>query len=66
MGYLFFLKRRNCGFFVSPYAEYLSYGLQVPNDGLDAKLLCKEYDSLLWKYEEAKAQKSYASDIKDP
>ncbi|PHT81408.1 hypothetical protein T459_14423 [Capsicum annuum] len=56
----------DCGLFVATYAEYLSDGLQVPNDGLDAELLRKRYASLLWKYEEAKAQKSYASDIKDP
>ncbi|PHT63246.1 hypothetical protein T459_32890 [Capsicum annuum] len=42
------------------------YGLQVPNDGLDAGLLRKRYAALLWKCEEAKAQKSYATDIKDP
>ncbi|KAF3659412.1 hypothetical protein FXO38_12649 [Capsicum annuum] len=31
----------NCGPFVAPYVEYLSDGLQVPNDGLYAELLCK-------------------------
>ncbi|KAF3664274.1 hypothetical protein T459_04707 [Capsicum annuum] len=46
--------------------EYLSDGLQVPNDGLDARLLRKRYAALLWKYGEAKAQKLYTSDIKDP
>ncbi|PHT40298.1 hypothetical protein CQW23_19152 [Capsicum baccatum] len=45
----------NCSPFVTAYAEYLSDGLQVPNDGLDAGLLCKRYATLLWKYEEAKA-----------
>ncbi|PHU07368.1 hypothetical protein BC332_23857 [Capsicum chinense] len=57
---------RDCDLFVAAYAEYLSDGLQVPNDGLDAELLCKMYASLLWKYRETKAQKPYASDIKDP
>ncbi|PHT59572.1 hypothetical protein CQW23_01935 [Capsicum baccatum] len=52
--------------FVTAYAEYLSDGLQVSNYGLDAKLLHKTYSTLLWKYGEAKAQKSYASDIKYP
>ncbi|KAF3643690.1 putative protein EIN4-like [Capsicum annuum] len=33
----------NCGPFVAAYAEYLSNGLQVPNDGLDAGLLRKRY-----------------------
>ncbi|PHU00267.1 hypothetical protein BC332_30054 [Capsicum chinense] len=33
----------DCGFFVAAYAEYLSDGLQVPNDGLDAGLLRKRY-----------------------
>ncbi|PHT54272.1 hypothetical protein CQW23_08734 [Capsicum baccatum] len=56
----------NCGLFVPAYAKYLSDGLQVPNDGLDVGLLRKRYASLLCKYEEAKAQKSYTSDIKDP
>ncbi|KAF3662651.1 hypothetical protein FXO38_11055 [Capsicum annuum] len=46
--------------------KYLSDGLQVPNDGIDVGLLCKRYAALLWKYGEAKAQKPYASDIKDP
>ncbi|PHU19978.1 hypothetical protein BC332_11129 [Capsicum chinense] len=55
-----------CGLFVVAYAEYLSDGLQVPNDGLDARLLYQRYASLLCKYGEAKAHKSYASDIKDP
>ncbi|PHU21611.1 hypothetical protein BC332_06718 [Capsicum chinense] len=56
----------DCGPFVAAYAEYLSNELQVPNDGLDAELLCKRYASLLWKYGEAKAQKPYATDVKDP
>ncbi|PHT31733.1 hypothetical protein CQW23_28070 [Capsicum baccatum] len=55
----------DCGLFVSTYAEYLSDGLQVPNDGLGAGLLRKRYTALLWKYGEAKALKSYASNIKD-
>ncbi|PHT83504.1 hypothetical protein T459_11947 [Capsicum annuum] len=45
----------DCGPFVAAYAEYLSDGLQVPNDGLDARLLHKRYAALLWKYGEAKA-----------
>ncbi|PHT69150.1 hypothetical protein T459_28637 [Capsicum annuum] len=56
----------NCEPFVIAYVEYLSNGLQVPNDGLDAGLLRKRHASLLWKYGEAKAQKPYPSDIKDP
>ncbi|PHT38880.1 hypothetical protein CQW23_22453 [Capsicum baccatum] len=56
----------DCGPFVSDYAEYLSDGLQVLNDGLDAGLLRKRYVALLWKYGEAKAQKPYATDVKDP
>ncbi|PHT89814.1 hypothetical protein T459_04927 [Capsicum annuum] len=54
------------GPFVAAYAEYLSDGLQVPNDGLDVGLLRKRYAALLWKYGEAKAQKPYATDVKDP
>ncbi|PHU22468.1 hypothetical protein BC332_07575 [Capsicum chinense] len=57
---------RDCGPFVAVYAEYLSDGLQVLNDGLDAGLLCKRYAALSWKYGEAKAQKPYATDVKDP
>ncbi|PHU02692.1 hypothetical protein BC332_27943 [Capsicum chinense] len=56
----------DCGPFVAAYAEYLSDGLQVPNDGLDARLLRKIYAALLWKYGEAKAQKLYATNVKDP
>ncbi|PHT75941.1 hypothetical protein T459_19463 [Capsicum annuum] len=41
--------------FVAAYAEYLSDGSQVSNDGLDAGLLHKIYATLLWKYEKAKA-----------
>ncbi|PHU23617.1 hypothetical protein BC332_08724 [Capsicum chinense] len=52
--------------FVAAYAEYLSDGLQVPNDGLDSILLRKRYAALLWKYGEVKAQKPYATDVKDP
>ncbi|PHU25720.1 hypothetical protein BC332_04052 [Capsicum chinense] len=52
--------------FVAAYAEYLSDGLQVPNNGLDARLLRKRYAALLWRYGEAKAQKSYTTDVKDP
>ncbi|PHU17288.1 hypothetical protein BC332_12983 [Capsicum chinense] len=55
-----------CGPFVAAYAEYLTDGLQVPNDGLDAGLLRKIYATLSWKYGEAKAQKPYATDVKDP
>ncbi|PHT89193.1 hypothetical protein T459_04306 [Capsicum annuum] len=57
---------RNCGLIVAAYVKYLSDGLQVPNDRLDARLLRKRYASLLLKYGEAKSQKSCASDIKDP
>ncbi|PHT86226.1 hypothetical protein T459_08332 [Capsicum annuum] len=56
----------DCGPFVATYAEYLNDGLQVPNDGLDAGLLCKRYAALLWKYGEAKAQNLYATDVKEP
>ncbi|PHU01241.1 hypothetical protein BC332_31028 [Capsicum chinense] len=56
----------DCGPFVAAYTEYLSDGLQVHNDGLDAGLLRKRYAALLWKYGEAKAQNLYATDIKDP
>ncbi|KAF3640321.1 putative protein EIN4-like [Capsicum annuum] len=56
----------DCGSFVATYAEYLSDGLQVPNDRFDARLRRKRYAALLWKYGEAKAQKPYAIDVKDP
>ncbi|PHU22164.1 hypothetical protein BC332_07271 [Capsicum chinense] len=56
----------DCGPFVAAYAMYLRDGLQVPNDGLDVGLLRKRYASLLWKYREAKVQKSYATEVKDP
>ncbi|KAF3626398.1 hypothetical protein FXO38_29273 [Capsicum annuum] len=56
----------NCGPFVTSYPEYLSDGLQVPNDGLDIGLLHKRYVALLWKYGEVKAQNPYASDTKYP
>ncbi|PHU00519.1 hypothetical protein BC332_30306 [Capsicum chinense] len=56
----------DCGPFVTVYVEYLSDGLQVPNDGLDAGLLQKRYAALLGKYGEVKAQKPYATDVKDP
>ncbi|KAF3670438.1 hypothetical protein FXO37_08536 [Capsicum annuum] len=59
-------RRRNCGLIVAAYVKYLSDGLQVPNDRLDARLLRKRHASLLLKYGEAKSQKSCASDIKDP
>ncbi|PHU18327.1 hypothetical protein BC332_14022 [Capsicum chinense] len=52
--------------FVAAYTEYLSDGLQVPNDGLDDGLLRKRYAALLWKYGEEKAQKLYAIEVKDP
>ncbi|KAF3672117.1 hypothetical protein FXO37_07679 [Capsicum annuum] len=60
------IGRLDCGLFVVAYTKYLSDGLQVPNDELDAGLLIKIYASLLWKYKEAKSKKLYASDIKDP
>ncbi|KAF3684096.1 hypothetical protein FXO38_00455 [Capsicum annuum] len=56
----------DCGSFIATYVEYLSDGLQVPNDELDAGLLRIRYAALLWKYGEAKAQKPYATDVKDP
>ncbi|PHT33652.1 hypothetical protein CQW23_25452 [Capsicum baccatum] len=51
---------------VAYYAEYLSNGLQVPNNRLDAGLIHKIYATLLWKYGEAKSHKPYATDVKDP
>ncbi|KAM3359058.1 hypothetical protein P3S68_021991 [Capsicum galapagoense] len=59
-------RSRDCDPFIAAYVKYLSDGLPVPNDGLDAGLLYKRYAALLWKYGEAKAQKSYTRDIKDP
>ncbi|PHU03541.1 hypothetical protein BC332_28792 [Capsicum chinense] len=56
----------DCGLFVAAYAEYLNDRLQVPNDGHDARLLHKRCVFVLWKYGEAKAQKPYATHIKDP
>ncbi|PHU04772.1 hypothetical protein BC332_25594 [Capsicum chinense] len=56
----------NYGPFIAAYAEYLSEGLGVPNDGIDVGLLRKRYAALLWKYGEAKAQKPYATNVKDP
>ncbi|PHT46741.1 hypothetical protein CQW23_15899 [Capsicum baccatum] len=56
----------DCGPFVAAYAKYLSDGSKVSNDGLNAGLLRKRYAALLWKYGEAKAQKPYATDVKDP
>ncbi|PHU02797.1 hypothetical protein BC332_28048 [Capsicum chinense] len=56
----------DCGPFIATYAEYLSDRIQVSNDGLDVGLLQKIYSALLRKYGEAKAQKPYTSDIKDP
>ncbi|PHT81886.1 hypothetical protein T459_14901 [Capsicum annuum] len=56
----------DCSLFVAAYVECLSDGLQVPNDGLDVELLRKIYATLLCKYGEVKAQKSYTRDIKDP
>ncbi|PHU30056.1 hypothetical protein BC332_02149 [Capsicum chinense] len=56
----------DCGPFVTAYAEYLTDELQVPNDGLDVRLLLKRYAALLWKYGEVKAQKPYVTDVKDP
>ncbi|XP_047270937.1 uncharacterized protein LOC124899746 [Capsicum annuum] len=55
----------DCCLFVAAYAEYLSDELQVPNDRLYARLLCKIYAALLWKHREVKVQKPYASGIKD-
>ncbi|PHT65571.1 hypothetical protein T459_29996 [Capsicum annuum] len=37
----------DCGPFVTVYAENLSDGFKVPNDGLDAGLLCKTSVALL-------------------
>ncbi|PHU07655.1 hypothetical protein BC332_24144 [Capsicum chinense] len=64
--HLFQQTKRGCGLFIAAYAEYLSNGLQVPNDRLNVGLLRKRYAALLWKYRGAKAQKPYTSDIKDP
>ncbi|PHT30826.1 hypothetical protein CQW23_27163 [Capsicum baccatum] len=59
------LAPMDCGPFVATYTEYLSDGLQIPNDGLDSRLLHKRYVALLWKYGEEKAQKPYVTDVKD-
>ncbi|PHT66359.1 hypothetical protein T459_30784 [Capsicum annuum] len=59
-------KTIGCLPFVASYTDYLSDGLQVPNNGLDAGLLRKRCSALLWNYREAKAQKPYATNVKDP
>ncbi|PHT54708.1 hypothetical protein CQW23_03194 [Capsicum baccatum] len=56
---------RDCGAFVATYAEDLSNGLKVPNDGLNAGSLRKRYATYLWKYGHAKAQKPYTTDVTD-
>ncbi|PHU28918.1 hypothetical protein BC332_01011 [Capsicum chinense] len=40
----------DCSPFVAAYAKYLSDGLQVPKDVLDARIFHKRYAALLWKY----------------
>ncbi|PHU02085.1 hypothetical protein BC332_27336 [Capsicum chinense] len=60
------ISSQDCGPFVSAYVEYLSDRLQVPNDRLDVVLLHKRYATLLCKYGEAKAQKPYTTNVKDP
>ncbi|PHU07216.1 hypothetical protein BC332_23705 [Capsicum chinense] len=47
-----------CDPFVAAYVDYLSDGLQVPNDGLDVGLLRKRYAALLGNMEKRKL-KSY-------
>ncbi|PHU17978.1 hypothetical protein BC332_13673 [Capsicum chinense] len=46
-------EEKGLRYFCCAYAEYLSEELQVPYDGLDFRLLCKRYATLLWKYGEA-------------
>ncbi|KAF3624198.1 hypothetical protein FXO37_31479 [Capsicum annuum] len=48
------------------YVNGIAQQTIVPNNEIDAELLRKRYAALLWKYGEAKAQKSYATDVKDP
>ncbi|KAF3639638.1 hypothetical protein FXO38_12918 [Capsicum annuum] len=52
------------GVLVATYAEYLSDGLQVPNDRVDAELLRERYDTLLWNCESVNDQKGYVATVK--
>ncbi|PHT51747.1 hypothetical protein CQW23_06209 [Capsicum baccatum] len=47
----------DCGPFVAAYIEYLSDGLQVPNDGLDAGLLRKRYAAFYGTMEKRKLRR---------
>ncbi|PHU25063.1 hypothetical protein BC332_03395 [Capsicum chinense] len=52
--------------FVTTYTEYLSDGLQVPNDKFDVELLHTRYATLLKNHEIVKDQKGYVSNSEDP
>ncbi|PHT30598.1 hypothetical protein CQW23_29819 [Capsicum baccatum] len=54
----------DCSPFVAAYAEYLSDGLQVPNDGLDARLLRKKYVSFYGNTEKRKLRSRMQSMLK--
>ncbi|PHT36142.1 hypothetical protein CQW23_23842 [Capsicum baccatum] len=55
----------DCSLYVATYAEYLSDGLQVPNDKINVELLRKRYATLLGNYEDVKAEKRHVSDDED-
>ncbi|KAG5589629.1 hypothetical protein H5410_040143 [Solanum commersonii] len=57
---------KDCGLFLTAYAEFLSDGLQVPSDGISSETLCMRYASLLWNCEILKPQSGYVSNNKDP
>ncbi|KAH0664659.1 hypothetical protein KY285_025865 [Solanum tuberosum] len=56
----------NCGVFVSSYAEYLSYGNDIPTNPFDTEPMHIRYATLLWDYVNRKIQFDAISDSEAP
>ena len=57
---------RDCGLFVSAYAEFLSNGLEVKSSGVSVEILRMINASHLWNYGILKDRNVYISDNEDP
>ncbi|KAH0681580.1 hypothetical protein KY284_022665 [Solanum tuberosum] len=60
------LKRRDCGLYVAIFAEFLSDQLVISPDGFRSDYLRNRYATLLWRYDNDKADDGYVSENDDP
>ncbi|KAG5611111.1 hypothetical protein H5410_022392 [Solanum commersonii] len=59
-------QNKDCGLYVATFAEFLSDQLVISPDGFCSNYLRNRYATLLWRYDNDKAEGGYVSENDDP